>query len=369
MKKLVSWLIVSILAITLYVPFVFAEDDISTISTFKFMSDISEYSGSKFDNKHIRTSNGNYEYFDYLINGNLLTVTGYITNPKINKLIIDFVDKKDYYEKVHYGFRQRLNIKNNEEFKVIIDLSKYMKDFESTVNIWKGTNSGAEHIDYEDYITFKIKIEKIGNEYFIKKPLVYDKNKLIYSNNILKLYFEKLGRNNRIKDIEQEIVELSNSICENTKGDYDKVLKIHNWVAENIYYDYDYYNDKKNKSTYFSSIEVLKNKRTVCEGYSNLFMDLVRVQNIPCRKIHGYDIKTYRQVWTNEILDNNEITHAWNQVYVNNRWINVDVTWDSNNIYENGTFVYNGLDDHYYFDISDEMLSYSHKAMFIKLLE
>ena len=39
-------------------------------------------------------------------------------------------------------------------------------------------------------------------------------------------------------DVDNEIINLSNEICKNALSDYDKILKIHDWVAENIYYNY-----------------------------------------------------------------------------------------------------------------------------------
>ena len=60
------------------------------------------------------------------------------------------------------------------------------------------------------------------------------------------------------------------------------------------------------------------------------------------------------------------VNHAWNQAYVDHRWVNIDATWDSNNIYENGQYIYGGIDYYLYFDISNLYLSYNHKILGIQ---
>ncbi len=312
-----------------------------------------------FDSKHIRTSYSNNEYIDFSINNNILTVKGKIFDNKINKLMVDYIDKKNYYSDKHNGFRKKLDIIQGKEFIVEINLDKYMKDNESTVNIWKVNKNTT---DYDQYFTFKVKIEKKNNNYFIQKPFVYDSNKVLYSQWINPIGYEK-----EISKINEEVLNLSNEICNGVENDYEKVKRIHDWVAENIYYDYDYIADKNNNPTYSNTFDVYKNKRGVCVGFSNLMRELIQAQNIPCRKIHGYEIYTYNEVWTGDIIDFNKVNHAWIQAYVDNRWVNIDVTWNSNNRYEKGQYIYKGQNGYSYFDISDEMFSYSHRGVLIEL--
>jgi hypothetical protein len=317
-----------------------------------------------FDSKHIRTSYGNNEYVDFSINNNILTVKGKILDNKISKLMVDYIDKKNYKSDIHNGFRKILDITKNKEFSLEINLNKYMTDTESTVNIWK-LNKNSEK--YEEYLVFKVKIEKRNNDYSIQKPSEYDRNKSLTSQWLNPIGYEKRMSNSEVTLINPELINLSNEICSGVESDYEKVRKIHDWVAENIYYDYDYINDKKNNITYKDSFDVYKNKRAVCAGFSNLMRDLIQVQNIPCRKIHGFEIYTYKEVWTDEIREFDKVNHAWVQAYVDNRWINIDVTWDSNNRYENGKYIKKGSNGYTYFDISDEMLSYSHRSVLIEL--
>jgi transglutaminase-like putative cysteine protease len=54
---------------------------------------------------------------------------------------------------------------------------------------------------------------------------------------------EALSSRKNIQVEESEIQALSNEITKDCQTDYEKVLKIHDWVAENIYYDYDAFYD------------------------------------------------------------------------------------------------------------------------------
>jgi hypothetical protein len=48
-----------------------------------------------------------------------------------------------------------------------------------------------------------------------------------------------LGINIRSKEEVDELTKLVDEIVKESKSDYDKLLKIHNWVADNIYYNWD----------------------------------------------------------------------------------------------------------------------------------
>ncbi len=53
--------------------------------------------------------------------------------------------------------------------------------------------------------------------------------------------------------------------------------------------------------------------------------------------------------------------HAWNEAYVDGRWVMFDATWNSTNRYENGRKV-DGEIRLTYFDLTMEALSNTHKV-------
>ena len=73
---------------------------------------------------------------------------------------------------------------------------------------------------------------------------------------------------------------------------------------------------------------------------------MVRVQGIPCITVSGIA----------------NVSHAWNEVYVNDRWINIDATFDSNCRYVEEGIYFDGPASHRYFDVTDEEFAANHKV-------
>lgn len=308
-------------------------------------------SENEFDNKHIRTSYGSYEYFDFLINNNKLIITGCISDNKIKGIALQFGIQIEHDTPVTPG----------KEFKITVDLADETISDETLINVWAQKNGDEMNRLYTSYIHNILYIQKNGNEYCFKKPLVWDNNKDFMSKWINPVgYIEA--------DIDSEIVDLSNEICKGASNDYEKILKIHDWVADNIYYNYDYYFNSSSSDIVYDALSVYQSKRSVCEGYANLTQALIHAQNIPCRKVSGYalGLSSQYKYWTDETAAVEKSNHAWNQAYINNRWINIDTTWNSENKYMNGEFIYEGMENRFYFDISDVFFSYNHKYLRVK---
>jgi len=169
------------------------------------------------------------------------------------------------------------------------------------------------------------------------------------------------------EDRVKAIKALSITITSGKTTDYDKVLAIHDWVCDNIYYDYMYYYGYT-ASTNLSAYDVMTNKTTVCEGYANLTTMLIRAAGIPCKKIIGYGLN-YGS-WPTNVISDNPSNHAWNEAYLNGKWTIIDNTWDSGNTYNNnvltkGTTRYSYLDpfiaifstDHYIAKYEEDLIA------------
>lgn len=145
--------------------------------------------------------------------------------------------------------------------------------------------------------------------------------------------------------------------------DSEKLWAIYEWVAENVYYDRDSFQSGSSGVTEPEDILDMKPMRCVCEGYANLFRDLCRAAGIPCKVVHGYALGVGAEsYWTEAILNGNESNHAWNEAYVGGKWRILDVTWDSQNTYENGAEKYAPMQD-VYFDSSLRNFSKDHKLV------
>ncbi len=155
-----------------------------------------------------------------------------------------------------------------------------------------------------------------------------------------------------------ELKQLAYEITAGAKTDYEKLLRIHDWVAQNIYYDYDAYSGKKSGRT--DAYGTYVTRRSVCQGYAELTNVLLRIVGIPSRIVIGHAIWKGVQSW--DEVDHSVSNHAWNEAFVDGRWIILDVTWDSENKYENGNYIKGDM-DYVYFDPNLRAFSLDHKIL------
>ena len=110
------------------------------------------------------------------------------------------------------------------------------------------------------------------------------------------------------------------TICDDNMSDFEKVHAMYDWMILNTTYD------RLMADTYIrtlSSSEVLTYKTfylegvfddgvAVCDGYSKAFVLLCALEGIPCVRVGGTV---------------GSANHAWNKVYIDGEWYEVDVTW------------------------------------------
>lgn len=125
------------------------------------------------------------------------------------------------------------------------------------------------------------------------------------------------------------------------KTDRERVEAAYVWIVKNIKYDYHEVYETKPKRIwirYKSEDEknqilqdalderlnyILQVKSTLCYGYSNLFKRLCELMNIPAANINGYTKRGSDAIGTKSSFKN----HSWNAVYLDDRWMLVDLTW------------------------------------------
>jgi len=196
--------------------------------------------------------------------------------------------------------------------------------------------------------------KKSGKMYFTQSE-VYNHN---YENYRANNYFTFYSIESSLNESDQKkIKDLALSITKGINSDYEKALAISTWVSQNIYYDMDMFN---NTAPYkVSAIETLENKRSVCQGYANLTAELLKAVNIPCKVVTGYAMGLGTDGdWSK--VGKDVTNHAWNEAYIDGRWVIIDTTWNSCNTYEKGKY-YKKDPIYKYFDITLEALSYSHR--------
>lgn len=103
---------------------------------------------------------------------------------------------------------------------------------------------------------------------------------------------------------------------------------LHDWIALNIAYDAVSFNKREIPDQSYASI--LRSRKAVCEGYSNLYLKMCSLAKIKCQKVSGYA----RGVGFNPLSQDTalESNHAWNAVFLNGNWYLVDTTWDAGHV-------------------------------------
>lgn len=119
---------------------------------------------------------------------------------------------------------------------------------------------------------------------------------------------------------EESATKLSYDLCVGITGDAEKVEKIYDYVVGFLSYDYDEAEDVKNGkiTSYLPDLEeVIETKKGICFDYSALYAAMLRAQDIPVRLVIGY-------------VQPENLYHAWNQVYVDGKWVWKDTTFGPN---------------------------------------
>ncbi|HET9056093.1 MAG TPA: transglutaminase domain-containing protein [Chitinophagaceae bacterium] len=122
-----------------------------------------------------------------------------------------------------------------------------------------------------------------------------------------------------------------------------KARAIFKWIAENIRYDYKYYNryyyKSKEPKTYKCKDDkdceakrivweiryidrILRRKKAVCQGYSMLFKKMCDIAGLRSEMVPGYVRTEHYQVGTAGTLD-----HVWNTVWIDSTYYLLDATW------------------------------------------
>ena len=139
---------------------------------------------------------------------------------------------------------------------------------------------------------------------------------------------------------------INNKAAELTAGltdPYDKAAAIFEWVTYNVAYAYE--------GSYSSDpVTVLKDKKAVCVGYTNLTNALLRSVGIPALFTSGAAGHS----------SNSMVGHSWTTAYIDQRPVMIDSTWGSWNTYENGEFKWKDYNSPSWFDASLHSFSKTH---------
>ena len=137
------------------------------------------------------------------------------------------------------------------------------------------------------------------------------------------------------------------------KNDREKARAIFRWIAGNIDYNMEAF--FKGGGGAAGAEEVLKSGKSVCYGYSDLFLSLAGEAGLEAARISGYG-KGYGYLPGKNF--SGPSNHAWNGVKINGSWYLVDSTWGAGYVNGEGKYV-RKFDDHF-FMTSPSQFIYDH---------
>lgn len=157
-----------------------------------------------------------------------------------------------------------------------------------------------------DYLGFTWNSMKCHMDYFIIGNMTYV------------TYQYDIGYNTNASQeakVDAAVTKLKNDLHISDENDYEKIKAIYDYMTSNIKYDYENLNDDSNKLKH-TAYAALIDKKAVCQGYAILFYRLALEYGVDVRIIKG---KSYGE------------NHAWNIVELNDKYYNLDSTWDAGN--------------------------------------
>jgi hypothetical protein len=117
---------------------------------------------------------------------------------------------------------------------------------------------------------------------------------------------------------EASLADLAKYLAGPCKTDRDKARAIYRWITDRVAYDVQGLLTGQIGDT--SAAAVLKSRKTVCEGYADLFVDLCGRMGVKAAKVSGYaKIVGYQP--GDKFTQTN---HAWNAVQLDGKWHLVD---------------------------------------------
>lgn len=143
-------------------------------------------------------------------------------------------------------------------------------------------------------------------------------NTTILESGEINLKITHIYSEDQIKAINTEVDRIISLLIKDKTKTYENLKTIHDYIINNTKYDEQKSTD--GDSNYASSIAygTLFEHYATCNGYTDtmaIFMDKLGVKN-------------YKIATTKEDISYESTGHVWNAVYIDGKWLHMDLTWD-----------------------------------------
>lgn len=152
---------------------------------------------------------------------------------------------------------------------------------------------------------------------------------------------------------EASVESLVKYLTADAKSDLEKTRAIFRWITANIVFDQSALNS--NVAPTVDVNEILKQKRTVCMGYSEIFYILGKAAGLEVERIAGF-AKGYS--YGGSSLCDSSPNHEWNAVRIDGKWMLIDCTWGTGFMEPGPKFVKRY--EEYYFGTPPEQFIFDH---------
>ena len=261
------------------------------------------------------------------------------------------------YILLNYVYKNDFNYDSSNEYKIIDEFSYFkLTDNYKPENkkdifniIYNAINNGYESFNFycqNSYETCLDDVKNLTSDYellsvinnFVHPYNSYNKlNVTINSLGKINIKVQKLYNDSTINILNKKIDTVYNELITDNMTDYDKIKAIHDYIIDNSVYDEqranNLYNDYQGEFSSNIATGPLLQGHGICSGYTDAMALFLDKMNIPNYKISSEN-------------------HIWNLVYINNKWLHLDLTWDDP-VINNGEI---STIDHTYFLIDTNKL-------------
>ena len=231
------------------------------------------------------------------------------------------------------------------------------------LQLWKSADGVFPTEILTDRLGFVIRIS--GGTASLQKSAAYDNYYNYYSrkDQSVEALYHYLKVSYLVQSEDSRIISRAKQITDGIDGAYDRAKAIHDWVATNIYYNVDAERSDNiviGNNLFIDAVGTLNKQTSVCQGYADLTVALLRASGIPARTVIGYALTGADEEWTQEKVSGYVgQNHAWVEAFIRNHWVLIDPTWDSRSIYYKGSGIKADCVDTY-FDSTLDFFSYGH---------
>lgn len=255
---------------------------------------------------------------------------------------------------------------------------------EGLLSVKKGQNNNLKLIKYAGVVENN---KTIRNTYEKKSYHIdsykgsYVRYKDPYMKDITWLTYNPVkGVNEPLTDSQVAYIDkVAGKVTSGAKTNYQKAVKIYEYVTKKTYYDYLALNKHRNQyANPYTNLYNLRNGvksansingkvATTCQGYASMVVALARAEGIPARLIRGRHIRQTSKIWSNvSANDLNTVSHYWPELYINGKWRVVDArpagtnSWSRSSFSAKGTWDKDMFINYAHFDPTDDQLSHSY---------